>query len=800
MREIDNQSFMCNDHSDRFRINIANIDIEEPYKHISGGTLVKNAGAAFSPDPLLSYRFDDVSAGNELRVFFAYPVKYETEDNNSFLNLESLLSGDTDLTVKGDGTVMIDFGSEFAAWLEIMSPDLGDPENIVLSVSEYTSPEIVNRGVQSSKKTRHPVKVSDTVYRLVLNPELYEGVRFGFIHIQGLKKEFHITGVRLVCQVKPVNYYGSFECDNRMLNRIWYTAAYDVRVNLKKDYMSAILIDRGDRHSWTGDAYTAQAASLAAFANYDFVLENLKHTSAHPNGIESFELYWLLSLADYYDFSGDNVGVLSLIDEAVKRLEHANEIFDKNYPLSFFGWDERLGAGFENPDIPENRLSYKFLSIECFKKYADIFNLLGRQDYARRCTRYAEEKGILLSSDPLWHKSCGIHAFADSVNAGVADGKVREELFKKFFNDRTNRISYSPFNEFFILKALAKTGKYDDALSSILDLWGSQIEYGGTCFFEVFRPGWKDEIDKNGPLPNSQAGYTSLAHPWSAGVLAFLSTEVLGIKPVKPGFEKFSVIPHLGTQLKNVIGDMPTPHGTIRASFDIKKGIHHVSVPEGTEALVAIPKAGMRISNIELNGSPATFDKEDDDFCYYENISAGEYTFSAAYTGRVKTYRAPMFCYPASFKGIDRDANEKYGSDGFFDCSSMVKSKLPEYVEDIVLSRGIYIKNGGSETYGTNYDNVCAQSFTADIKMKRKQKYTVALRFTANAPDCCLAVEMFDAKSLNLIAPVKILKDYCGGAYMVYEYDRSARFRIDHVRGDYISLGSILFGKQKAVE
>lgn len=67
-------------------------------------------------------------------------------------------------------------------------------------------------------------------------------------------------------------------------------AAYDVRANLKEDYLAAILVDRGDRHSWTGDAYLSQAASLAAFGNYDFILKNLRYTAVRSNGIESYEL------------------------------------------------------------------------------------------------------------------------------------------------------------------------------------------------------------------------------------------------------------------------------------------------------------------------------------------------------------------------------------------------------------------------------------------------------------------------------------------------------------------------------
>ena len=114
--------------------------------------------------------------------------------------------------------------------------------------------------------------------------------------------------MRLVCQTKPVNYEGSFASDNELLNKIWYTAAYDVRANLKEDYLAAILVDRGDRHSWTWDAYLSQAASLAAFGNYDFILKNLRYTAVRSNGIESYELYWILSLIDYYEYSGDAAG------------------------------------------------------------------------------------------------------------------------------------------------------------------------------------------------------------------------------------------------------------------------------------------------------------------------------------------------------------------------------------------------------------------------------------------------------------------------------------------------------------
>ena len=93
--------------------------------------------------------------------------------------------------------------------------------------------------------------------------------------------------------------------------------AYDVRANQRQDCFGAILMDRGDRYSWTGDAYPSQAASLVAFSNYEEVLKNLKWTDSHPNNIETYELYWVESLIDYYMYSGDTKGFHTLLPQAM---------------------------------------------------------------------------------------------------------------------------------------------------------------------------------------------------------------------------------------------------------------------------------------------------------------------------------------------------------------------------------------------------------------------------------------------------------------------------------------------------
>ncbi|MDR1042878.1 MAG: hypothetical protein LBL54_03140, partial [Clostridiales Family XIII bacterium] len=241
----------------------------EPYPYVQDGG---NGGFTgdpqpASPDPLVSYRWDNPQASDGLEIFLRKPVAVDSATPEHFAGMQSLKDDNVSVEVTGEGTLRMDFGAEYGAWLEIDSPDLSG--SITLGVSEYNQPAFVNAGPASPSKTRTPVKKDGDTYRLELNNELYEGARFGFINVESFDQPFHITGVRLVCQTKPVNYNSSFSSNNEMLDKIWYAAAYDVRANLKEDYFAAIIVDRGDRHSWTGDAYPAQAAALTAFANYD---------------------------------------------------------------------------------------------------------------------------------------------------------------------------------------------------------------------------------------------------------------------------------------------------------------------------------------------------------------------------------------------------------------------------------------------------------------------------------------------------------------------------------------------------
>jgi hypothetical protein len=138
---------------------------------------------------LVSYRWVNPKATDGLEIYTLKPVKVTADNPSSFPNLNSFTSDSPSVTVTGTGSIMFDFGVESAAWLEFDSPDLTDSDSVEMSISEYNEPAVVNAGAQNHVKTLAPVKYGNT-YRLELNKELYEGVRFGWIHVRKFDQQF----------------------------------------------------------------------------------------------------------------------------------------------------------------------------------------------------------------------------------------------------------------------------------------------------------------------------------------------------------------------------------------------------------------------------------------------------------------------------------------------------------------------------------------------------------------------------------------------------------------------------------
>ncbi|MGV8879178.1 MAG: alpha-L-rhamnosidase C-terminal domain-containing protein [Sphingobacteriaceae bacterium] len=796
--------------------------LKEPYKPLHGGKYDR-VSVKESPDSLITYRWNNPKATDSLQIYTLKPKKVTASPNRSFAQSKG------QITVVGKGSLLIDFGVESAGWLEFDADDLAD--SVEVSISEYNEPAILNAGAQTPVKTKVPVKYGNT-YRLELNDGLYEGVRFAWIHVKSFSKTWHIKNLRLVCQVRPTNYEGSFSCNDPELTRIWYTGAYVVKLNLLQDYFGAILMERSDRHSWTGDAYPAQAAALAAFGNYDVVKKNIAYTSAQNNGIAAYSLYWVLSLIDYFNYTADTAFFKEYAANADKRLEKAYHEYDQLPKLNFMGWDERLGAGFENPQTKEAQHTYRMLCINAWKQFAKAASAVNETGLVKKYEQFAASKIQLIKAGEQSVQAFGIHAVSEAVNAGLANYAPIGKLSASLFSDRLNRLSYSPFNQYFIIQAMASAKQYDAALTTIKDLWGGQLNYGGTTFFEVYRPSWNAVLAPNDAPPNNQCGYTSLAHPWSAGVTKWLSENILGVKPLTPGFKTFTIIPNLGHKLTEVNGSMPTPSGVIKVAFNTGSGNCGFSIPQGTIAeRIALPKAGKQIGKITVNGE-LFWDRsvhpvndintltEDSRFLYLRNVKPGKYVLKITYTGIGNLPERPLEKFNYQISGFTPDSLTsgnwigKYGRDGVLLLGypkNNNSQKLPVYVDSVTLqkndvvvwdslskdSRVLVASSTVTKTAAaiiTKDPDPTFQTMTVDIKLKKDHPYKLSMYFLDfDHQNRRSAIEIFDLETLNILAPVAMVRHYEKGKYLGFSFNKSVRIRINHVRGKNAALSGIFF-------
>ena len=319
----------------------------------------------------------------------------------------STLSGLASLVNRTDGALVavrgcegasfrVDFGTESAGWLELLSDDIPTETIPALKIG------ISETNVRLPGKVYTPVEHPGGVFRLETagNWEIYEGVRFGFVQIgntcnttsEARAATWHIRGVHVVAQALPVPYAGHFSSrnDNRdsidstttdsdsILSQVWWAGALTSKLTMGTDQLgdgplspstfmnNALLVDRGDRYGWTGDDHVSQATVLAAFGQYEFVRQSLWNTHNNSDSIAAYNMWWCLSVTDHYTASGDTATLMLYAYNIDAKLRAAIAVegsgllwghgknrveWDRARPhIDFVGWDERIGAGFEFSD------------------------------------------------------------------------------------------------------------------------------------------------------------------------------------------------------------------------------------------------------------------------------------------------------------------------------------------------------------------------------------------------------------------------------------------------------------------
>lgn len=531
----------------------------------------------------------------------------EGEDSLLLARAEQICFGDdpccrlTNKPGHAKASLLVDYGMEMHGTVRIIVKYVDSPANnranIRIRFGESVMEAMTDLGVKNTTNDHANRDIVMNIGFLSAQETNESGFRFMRIDLLDEEGSVQIKSVNAVFIFRDLEYKGSFECSDPLLNRIWNTAAYTVHVNMQEYLWDGI---KRDRLVWIGDMHTEVMTILTAFGYNDVVPKSLdvaredapisEGSMNWMNGMPSYSLWWLLIHYDWYMATGDLPYLMEQKEYMKILLSYLATLVDdrgvEQLPGKFLDW-----PNYENDAANHAGMQGLLkMALECG---AYMMNVLSEPELSVVCAdtavkmkKHAPTTGGSKSAGSLL------------VLADIADARqMNDELIAV-----DGAHGFSTFLGYYLLKAKAKAGDYQGALDAMREYWGGMLRMGATTFWEDFNLEWMenaapiDEIVPQGKVDihGDRGAYCyvkfrhSLCHGWASGPCPFLTHYVLGVHVEEPGCRKISIEPHLA-DLSYAKGTYPTPFGIIHiAHTKMEDGSVHtdVSAPDDVEIIV----------------------------------------------------------------------------------------------------------------------------------------------------------------------------------------------------------------------
>ena len=469
---------------------------------------------------------------------------------------------------------------------------------------------------------------------------------FGFRYLQmtvrNCSKPLTLHTVAVNFTAYPVQQRGRFACSDELLNKLWLTGAKTVSLAMHDAYDDC---PTREQRQWVGDGYVQMLVNFAAFGDTKLAAHFLRQIagSQQPNGlvmmmapgdfaqakftnIPDFCLYWIMEICRYINYSGDSDILTELYPAVVKAIAWFEQYLNDEFLLTdvphwvFIDWAELDKSG------QVAALNAQF--VEALHAAADFSHTLDLHQQAENYDLLAQRITEAINNY-FWDDTRDVYVDArkngvpsrrvsQQTNAAVMAFNIAPEtrwqhIFRSIldenrlvltrawdletetipFDEEKNVVMAQPFYCHHLHKAMNKAGLHEALLRNIRK-WSCMLEDNHSTFWET----WKlHEI-------------SSKCHGWSATPTFDLSTYVLGVRPIQPGFTKFSVSPTpAGLDLAR--GVFPTPKGDILIEWENSKRKFdlYLKIPGGTEAEIVIPlPSGKQLQSVTVNEKPVDKD------------------------------------------------------------------------------------------------------------------------------------------------------------------------------------------------
>lgn len=471
-------------------------------------------------------------------------------------------------------SVLLDFGCEIHGGIVIYAwkDSSGKGAGVRVRFGESALEAMSEIGENNATNDHALRDITTQIASMSMTPVGETGFRFVRIDLLEPDQELELKTVKGVLIFKDLQYKGKFHCSDDLLNRIWDTGAYTVHLNIQNYIWDGI---KRDRLVWAGDLHPEIMAIKTVFGKEETVeksLDFVRDEAPLPgwmNDFPAYSMWWAVIQYDWYMYTGD-IDYLRGQHEYLKGLEKqmSDAISEKGEDITpetrFLDWPSQQDPGVVDAGL-------QALHVLAADRMRYLFEQLGDREMAGKC-RHDVEKLRRYPADCKQAKQ----ASAMQVLAGMKDAiQANRNLLS-----RGGAEGMSTFMGYYILTARAMAGDYQGCLDCIREYWGGMLSIGATTFWEDFDVKWlenalpldawkaeKGKIDVHGTYGGyCYTGYRhSLCHGWSAGVVTWLSEQILGVQIMEPGCRKIRIAPHLG-DLDFAEGSYPTPYGEIRIS------------------------------------------------------------------------------------------------------------------------------------------------------------------------------------------------------------------------------------------
>lgn len=430
-----------------------------------------------------------------------------------------------------------------------------------------------------------------------------------------------------------------FESDDLRLNKLWRVGARTLELCSTDAFLDC---PGREQRAWLGDSYIHALLSFVANADWRLVRRHLRICAHSQRGdgllamaaagdvaisgttIPDYSLHWLRALARYFEYSGDAALVRELLPAAIQVLAaferyRGGDGLIRGMPgWIFIDWamtqkadvtgalDALYAAALDDfAAIAEAALGDSRLAADARARALrtrDAFELLwddaagayvdaaGEHHALRRISQQTNAIAIVSGCAPRarWDRILNYvldesrlvitPTISDNFAAYISQRMDPAEYVA--FDPERNVVAAQPFFMHFVHDAIVRAGRRAEIAARCLKWW-PQIERGNTTFEEYW---------------GAETGTGSRCHAWAATPTFDLSTHVLGVRPLAPGYAQAGIAPLFG-ELRHLEGSVPTPHGPIELTLDRERG-GEVVIPRGATARIRFDDAPLAGSTV----------------------------------------------------------------------------------------------------------------------------------------------------------------------------------------------------------